>query len=72
MRKSNYELYKFILNKINENPKITEVELAEETGYTERTIRRYIKVLREQKIISLDKNDKKRYWKIIYGYILFR
>lgn len=63
--KKNIKLYEIILKEINNNSNITEVEIAKRYYYSERTIRRYIKDLKNEKIIKLIKNGKERYWKLL-------
>ncbi len=64
MRKRNEGLLEIILNEIKDNSKITEMELAKKHYYTERTIRRYFKILKDSGKIKLVNTGKKREWKI--------
>ena len=54
-----------ILNDIKNNPYITEKELAIKYHCHERTIRRYIKKLKDKKIIKIDNYGIKKKWIII-------
>ena len=65
MKIKNSELYQNILEEIKNNSKITEEELAKKYLVSERTIRRYIKELKEKKKIILKNVGKKREWKLI-------
>ena len=65
MRKINNEIFSIILNEIKNNPFITEKEIADKTYYTERTIRRYFKILKDNKQIKLVKYKKIRYWEVL-------
>ena len=65
MKILNEGLFIYIIERINENPLITEKKISRETGYSERTIRRYIKILKDNKKILLIKNGKNRCWKIL-------
>lgn len=64
MQSINIDLLNYIMEEIKDNKKITEVYLANKYGYSERTIRRYIKILKDQKKIKL-KTGKNREW-ILY------
>ena len=48
-----------------QNYKITERELANKYGCTERTIRRYIKILKNQNMIKLEGKGTKSKWVIL-------
>ena len=61
----NQELLDNIVKDIKENGKITERELANKYYYDVRTIRRYIKLLKDNKIIRLNARGKNRHWIII-------
>jgi len=61
----NEELLKMILLEIKNNSKVTQVELAKKYFYSERTIRRYFKVLKNSGKIKLINIAKKRAWKIL-------
>lgn len=64
MKKINEELLEIILKEIKENSKVTETMLAKKYDYTERTIRRYFKILKDSGKIKLVGTGKKRAWKI--------
>lgn len=59
------ELLKKILMELQENSKMTEKEIAQKFYYSERTIRRYFKILKDRKIIVLITTRKNREWKVI-------
>ena len=65
MRSKNIELYSNVISEIKNNSFITERELADKYLVTERTIRRYIKELKDSKKITLVKIGKIRMWKIL-------
>lgn len=65
MRNKNNKMYDIILNKIKQNNKVTEVYLAQKYEVHERTIRRYIKDLKDNNIIKLSIEGKNRQWIII-------
>jgi len=71
MQKINKGLLVMILIEIKVNSQITEKELAKKYYYTERSIRRYIKILKDDGKIKLVKVGKKRSWEIIGWIILF-
>ena len=54
-----------ILNEIKKNPYITEKELSIRYHCHERTIRRYIKVLKDKKIITIENYGIHKKWIII-------
>ena len=54
-------IYKDIVN----NFEITEVFLAKKYYCSERTIRRYIKILKDQKYITIEGTGRKRKWIIL-------
>ena len=58
-------LKELILEDIKKNPKITEEKIAEKYNYSDRTVRRYIRELREKNIIKSYGNGRKHYWKIM-------
>lgn len=60
--KEKYVTYNEIINNLLKNPRITEKELAQKYLISERTIRRYLKVLKDKNIIEYYKNGKTRYW----------
>ena len=66
MKTINYELLTAILKEIGDNKKVTEKYLSEKYLYNERTIRRYIKLLKDEHKIALINNGKKREWKILH------
>ena len=57
-----------IYNEIKINPKITQVKLAEKYGVSERTIRRYCKVLKDYGYIKYIINKKNSRWFILKEY----
>ena len=60
--KEKYVTYNEIISNLLKNPRITEKELAQKYLISERTIRRYLKVLKDKNIIEYYKNGKTRYW----------
>ena len=54
-----------ILYLINENPKITQVEMVNKLGLARSTISSNIKKLKENNIIERIGSDRNGYWKII-------
>ena len=65
MKKIDINLLKIILEEIYKNNKITEKYLSDKYEVSERTIRRYIKILKENKIIIIENYGKKKKWKIL-------
>jgi len=65
MKNINNNLLNKILIEFKVNPKITEDGLAKKYGYSERTIRRYIKILKDNKKISMVGFGRKKRWKIL-------
>ena len=65
MRNKNNEMYDIILNEIKQNNKVTEVYLAQKYEVHERTIRRYIKDLKDNNIIQLSIEGKNKQWIIL-------
>lgn len=65
MKCRNTEFLDIIVKEIKENGKITESELANKYYYDVRTIRRYIKVLKDLNKIRLKARGKNRCWIII-------
>jgi len=65
MKKVNQKLLEVILNEIKKNNKITEKELAIKYYYSERTIRRYFKLLKNHGKIKFIKIGKNRSWNIV-------
>ena len=59
------ELLQEIYDEIANNDKATEVLLAEKHYCSERTIRRYIKILKEKKYITMEGYGTKRKWIIL-------
>ena len=59
------EIISNILNEIENNPEITEIILAEKYMVSERTIRRYIKILKDLNKIKIYRCGKERKWVII-------
>lgn len=64
MKTINYDLLYNILEELNSNHFIKEEELAKKYQCSERTIRRYIKILKDSKIVKLKDFGKKREWVI--------
>lgn len=65
MKYKNDKILTIIIEEIKKDPKITEVKLAKITSYTERTIRRYIKILKETSVIKRVGFGKNGKWQII-------
>ncbi len=65
MKKINYKFLRDILVEIMNNSQVSEKKLAEKFGYSERTVRRYIKILKDENIIRLEKTGKIKSWKIL-------
>lgn len=65
MKPKKGDLLNIILKEITNNSLITEKKIGENYGYSERTIRRYFKILKDNNIIVLERNGSKRKWKII-------
>ena len=63
MKVLNKELFKTIYNEIKINSKISQKQLSTKYNVCERTIRRYIKILKENNIVVYDINQKK--WNIL-------
>ena len=59
------ELLKKIYKEIATNDNVTEVLLAQKYYCSERTIRRYIKILKENKYITMEGAGTKRKWIIL-------
>lgn len=59
------DLLQKIYKEIANNDKATEVLLAEKYYCSERTIRRYIKLLKDNKYITLEGTGRKRKWIIL-------
>ena len=64
MKRRNDILLNNILKLMKDNPSITEVELAKILEFTERNIRRSIKILKDEDKVKLIRNGKERYWQI--------
>jgi DeoR/GlpR family transcriptional regulator of sugar metabolism len=64
MIKYKKEILNLIIKEIVDNKYITQRELANKYYYTERTIRRYMKYLKDRNIIKLERNGNERYWLI--------
>ncbi len=62
MKEIKYDLLLDILMDINNNPKITQTMLKKKYKLSERTIRRYMKVLKDNHVIKLINLGKKREW----------
>ena len=65
MRYKDKKMYEIILQEIKTNPLVTEISLANKYDVSERTIRRYIKDLKDMNKIVLIIKGKKRNWKIL-------
>jgi len=65
MRNKDESMYEKILQEIKENPKVTESYLAKKYDVSERTLRRYIKNLKDINKVILIIEGKNRYWKIL-------
>ena len=65
MNRVNDELLRLIIQEIMINSQITERQIAKKYFYSERSIRRYMKILKDNEMIKLVRCGKKRYWKII-------
>ena len=65
MKYKNYELLDKILMEIRNNSKITENFIAKKYLFSERTVRRYFKYLKDNKKIILINKGKDREWKIL-------
>ena len=71
MQRVNSEILKVIIKEIQSNNKITEKELSTKYYYSERTIRRYVKILKDAGIIKMSNSGKKRSWEIMWWYVQF-
>lgn len=65
MRNKDESMYEKILKDIKENPKVTESYLANKYEVSERTLRRYIKDLKDINKLVFVVDGKNRYWKIL-------
>lgn len=65
MNRVNDELLRLIIKEIMFNPQVTEQQIAKKYFYSERSIRRYMKILKDKEMIKFVRCGKKRYWKII-------
>ena len=65
MRKKNDEMYKLIIKEIEINPSVTQKNLAIKYDLNERTIRRYLKDLKDREIIVLENSGINKKWKIL-------
>lgn len=65
MLKLNQELLESILREIKTSNKVTEKDIASKYYYSERTIRRYFKILKDNGKIEIRGNGKNRVWKIL-------
>ena len=59
------DLLQKIYQEIANNDEVTENLLAEKYYYSERTIRRYIKILKDNKYITMEGSGTKRKWIIL-------
>lgn len=62
MKRFNEDLLNNILKELEKDNKVTQVYLANKYSCNERTIRRYIKVLKEQKKIKMESSGRKKKW----------
>ncbi len=62
MKKLNYQIFYYIIKEMMNNNVITENALATNLEVSERTIRRYIKILKDRKVIFLEGYGEKRIW----------
>ena len=65
MKKIRKDLINSIYVELKANDKVTEKELSQVFCVSERTIRRYIKSLKDKNYIELINHGKKKQWKII-------
>ena len=65
MKIINKELLHDIYEEIINNNEVTEIFLAEKYYCSERTIRRYIKILKDNKYITIEGTGRKRKWIIL-------
>lgn len=65
MRKKDYSMYENILMEIKKDSTITEVKLSQKYGVSERTIRRYLKELKDNNKVCLVCGGKERKWEIL-------
>ncbi len=68
MKSLNQDLLTNIFSEIYNNGYVTEKSLATKFSYSERTIRRYLKILKENNYIMLLGSGKKRKWIILKKY----
>lgn len=64
MRKKDECICSYILKVIIEKKEISQKDIGEVFGVTERTIRRYFKILKEKNIIELKRIGNRRKWKV--------
>ncbi len=64
MKKLNFKIFYYIIKEMRNNNVITENALAENLNVSERTIRRYIKILKDKEIIFLEGYGEKRIWMV--------
>lgn len=64
MRKKTIEITD-IIEEIKNNQDITEIELTKKYGCSERTMRRYFKILKNEGKIVMLRKGKNRYWKVL-------
>ena len=62
MREINKYLLEDIINEIKDNGNITEKEISNKYYYSERTIRRYFKILKDKGFIELVKSGNRNKW----------
>ena len=69
---SKEKILNLILGEIEKNPFVTEKEIGNKYYYHERTIRRYIRVLKDRKILNIEKSGVKKKWIILKNNIYFK
>lgn len=65
MKQIDKELLKNIYKDIKSNNRVTEIELSDKYLVSERTIRRYIKMLKDKGKVQLIGYGKIRYWLVL-------
>lgn len=64
MRTINYDLIVNILEEISNNNFITAKKISQKYGCNERTVRRYFKILKDEKLIRATKVGNKSKWNV--------
>ena len=64
MKVIDYNLLLSLIEELNKNSKITQKELMKKYEVSERTIRRYLKILKDENLLILEAKGKNRNWKI--------